>query len=585
MYEAAFSLRTRPFSAHPADGQFLATARLEDALQGTLAAALAGTGIAAVTGPTGVGKTAFCLELAHRTVNPWKPVFLGSGRYANSGELWQAVLYALELEFTGLTPFEARLRIVEAARKRSSNGGGLFLVIDEAHLLDDQLLEELRSLTSELERGRPIIRLVLSGQLELEERLAMPELAALSQRLGSHVLLEPLKREEARLFIRHQLESAGGRLQDTFTEEALELICVAGDGNCRCINLLCDHTLLLAYVAEERPATTATVRAALEDLKGLPLQWYYPHADDDSAPAPPQQDERPLPAADTCANLPAETSSLVHDSAPIAADEQWSVEDVAVIEFGGESPNSTEFAAPIDVGVSDHDCFSTPHEAADWAPDGEEREPSSAEGFDVWTDKAMSDDVVIETCIEDPYAKLDRMTELQQVPGVAAGLPLRHPVADLAPPAAGAVDSTEDFGPGHELETDILEQIQRLHDTVQEQLDPEPREIEAWPFADGAESELDAEAAWDVIEPVEVTAWEEPAPASAAQATCPQDVPPLAVIASPDVRPNVDGSGSREQDSHGEAIHGRYASLFTRLKRRRREAAEAVWAGLSFMDG
>jgi hypothetical protein len=375
-------------------------------------------------------------------------------------------------------------------------------------------------------------------------------------------------------------------MQDAFTEEALDLICVAGDGNCRCINLLCDHTLLLAYVAEERPATTGTVRAALEDLKGLPLQWYCPQANDDLATAPPQQDEGPLFAADTNAHVAAEGSSPILDTAPMAADEEWSVEDVAVIEFGGESPCSTEFAAPNDIGVTDPECSSTPHEAADWAPDGEEDVPRSADGFDVWTDMATSGEDVIETCIEDPYAKLDRLTEFQLIPAVAAGLPLRHTAADIAPQSAGQVDSADDVSPGHALEADILEQIQRLHDTVQEQLDPETRENEVWPFADGAESWLDAEAAWDVIEPEEVNAWEEPAPGPALQASGPQNTmaPPLAVVASPDVRPNVDDSGSREQDSHGEVIHGRYAGLFSRLKRRRREAAEAVWTGLSLTD-
>ena len=219
----------------------------------------------AVTGPAGVGKTAFCLELARRAIKPWKPVFLSSARFANTGEIWQAVLCALERDFTGLTSYEARLHIVDAARRRAGGGGGLLLIVDEAHLLESHLLEELRVLTAELEGGRPIIRLVLSGQLELEERLALPELTALSQRLASHVLLEPLTRGESRQFVRQQVEAAGGRLEDIFAEDALDLICAAGDGNCRCLNLLCDHTLLLAYVAEERPASAATVQSALDD--------------------------------------------------------------------------------------------------------------------------------------------------------------------------------------------------------------------------------------------------------------------------------------------------------------------------------
>ncbi|RMG03018.1 MAG: hypothetical protein D6741_02850, partial [Planctomycetota bacterium] len=103
---------------------------------------------------------------------------------------------------------------------------------------------------------------------------------------------------------------AGGELNQTFTSEAVELICKVCDGVPRNLNQLCDHCLLLAYVAEIRPVGREQVEEALEDLKHLPLQWHVPATlgsrdeptvDEDEADAgassSPTAEERPADGA------------------------------------------------------------------------------------------------------------------------------------------------------------------------------------------------------------------------------------------------------------------------------------------------
>lgn len=582
MYEANFALRTRPFPAHPAEGQFLPSSRLDDALERTLAGALVGTGIAAVTGPAGVGKTAFCLELARRTIKPWKPVFLSSARFATSGEIWQAVLCALEREFTGLTPCESRLHLIDAARKRAVGGGGLLLIVDEAHLLDGGLLEELRVLTSELDGGRPIIRLVLSGQLELEDRLALPELAALSQRLGSHVLLEPLTREESRQFVRQQVEAAGGRLEEVFTDDALELICAAGDGNCRCLNLLCDHTLLLAYVAEERPASAATVQSALEDLKGLPQQWYQPPEFVDSSEADSDTAEL-FPA--TQASSGRAVSDDVDDPAFadeefVNTDNQWSGSEVAVIEFGTAATTTEPLA---------HDVWDG--ESGDGVPDREAGGGSARAdciAFDNGaTETATPESDIVETCVEDLYARLDRLLEAGQAPPAAAPFrPTALPPANRSPqsPESDWSDDPADdpeAGAGNPLESGILAQIDELHAAIEDRLADSPLE---WQSADAEVFWSTAEGGWDVIEP-ENGVSEHSTFESEDSAAAPEALPASPAAIAPEAALRVLQEFAPPDAEHTEASPaGRYAGLFTRLKQRRREAAEAMWAGIALTD-
>jgi hypothetical protein len=152
----------------------------------------------------------------------------------------------------------------------------LVLICDEAHQLSESLLEELRILADFAESGRPLVRLVLVGQLSLEEKLAQPGLEAFNQRIRAHISLTTFDHAGSLDYIDYRITWSGGRTDEIFTPQALELIAHASDGVPRCINQLADHTLLLAFVAEQQPAGEELVREALSDLRQLPLHWNEP---------------------------------------------------------------------------------------------------------------------------------------------------------------------------------------------------------------------------------------------------------------------------------------------------------------------
>jgi hypothetical protein len=101
-------------------------------------------------------------------------------------------------------------------------------------------------------------------------------LHAFNQRIGIQTTIEALTRDESAEYITRRLTLAGANVTDVLTNEALATVCEASDGSPRCLNQLCDHSMLLGYLASQKPVNHRTVYEALDDLKQLPLTWNEP---------------------------------------------------------------------------------------------------------------------------------------------------------------------------------------------------------------------------------------------------------------------------------------------------------------------
>src|SRR5262245_45877105 len=125
----------------------------------------------------------------------------------------QAILFELSAEYLGLSEDEARLGIIKADTEASDRGRSLILLIVEGHLVATELLQGLRALAEPSPRCANPARLMLSGQLELEERLADQALDSLNQRIATHAILEPLTQSESAEYILERLAIAGAKTQ------------------------------------------------------------------------------------------------------------------------------------------------------------------------------------------------------------------------------------------------------------------------------------------------------------------------------------------------------------------------------------
>lgn len=276
MYESFFGLRKRPFAAAPDADVCVETPAVADAIRRLDLCVRQGCGVAVLTAAAGLGKTLLCQRLARGLGGAFYTVLLPNAGFPTRRGLLQAILAELGQPYQRLGETELRLELTAAARSARGDGRGLVLLFDEAHRYSERVLEEIRLVANLVEGGEPLVRIVLAGHVELEDKLADPALAGLNERVGELVTLPRLTADESRWYLRDRAVFAGAPLDSLFTPDAVELIVRACGGVPRCLNQLADHALLLGYVAERRPVGEGLVREALDDLKRLPLQWYDP---------------------------------------------------------------------------------------------------------------------------------------------------------------------------------------------------------------------------------------------------------------------------------------------------------------------
>ena len=276
MYNQFYALNQRPFSTTPNPNCFYSAPAIQEAHDSIMRTVEEGQGMAVVTSAAGLGKTILLKKLAADLSEHYKTLFLSTAGYPTRRDFLQAILFEFKQPYSQMGEQELRLQLVSAAQTVLSEKQGTVILVDEAHCLNDRLLDELRSLTNFAEGANPLFRIVLAGQLKLEERLTSPRMEAFNQRLCCQVMLEPFSCQESYDYIAHRMEWSGGEIELCFTDEALDLIVRASDGSPRCLNHLCDHSLLLSFVDENKPVTVEAVRHALEDLQRLPLHWNIP---------------------------------------------------------------------------------------------------------------------------------------------------------------------------------------------------------------------------------------------------------------------------------------------------------------------
>lgn len=139
------------------------------------------------------------------------------------------------------------------------------IVIDEAQNLDWEMLEEIRLLTNLETSSQKLLQIVLSGQPELEEKLSNPNVRQLRQRVVLWARIHPITLEQTAAYIVHRLQVAGST-DPIFPDDAIATIHRASHGIPRIINLICEHSLILAYVDQSHQVPEAMIRAVVQDL-------------------------------------------------------------------------------------------------------------------------------------------------------------------------------------------------------------------------------------------------------------------------------------------------------------------------------
>ena len=175
-----------------------------------------------------------------------------------------AAAFGIEEEFATKGKFLAHFRnfLIQA----NESGKKVLLIIDEAQLLTQEMLEEIRLLSNIEKMDTKLINIFFVGQNEFNEILNRDQNRAVRQRLTLNYNIDPLTSDETVEYINHRLKIAGATDAIFDIPAAMEVFTYSG-GFPRRINVICDHSLLSGYVKEEKIITAAIVSECAKELK------------------------------------------------------------------------------------------------------------------------------------------------------------------------------------------------------------------------------------------------------------------------------------------------------------------------------
>ncbi|MDP1613914.1 MAG: AAA family ATPase [Sulfuritalea sp.] len=267
MYLDHFGLSEPPFRITPHTDFFFDGANRGATLDALIYAVTHDEGIVKVSGEVGSGKTMLCRVLMERLPENVTIIYL-----ANPSLSRDDILYAIADELRLNVPDSARNSVVMRALqdhliKSFGEGRQVVVLIDEAHAMPVETLEEIR-LLSNLEANRnKLLQLVLFGQPELNDILARADMRQLKERITHNFGLEPLVRDDIANYLDFRMRAAGYRGPSVFSPPALKLIAQSSLGLTRRINILADKSLLAAFSAGSHQIGPKEIQAAIRDCE------------------------------------------------------------------------------------------------------------------------------------------------------------------------------------------------------------------------------------------------------------------------------------------------------------------------------
>ncbi|MDA8258920.1 MAG: AAA family ATPase [Betaproteobacteria bacterium] len=267
MYLDHFGLNEPPFRITPHTDFFFEGANRGATLDALIYAITHDEGIVKVSGEVGSGKTMLCRVLMERLPDHVTIIYL-----ANPSLSRDDILYAIADELRLDVPENARSSAVMRALQDHliqsfGEGRQVVVLIDEAHAMPVETLEEIR-LLSNLESNRSkLLQLVLFGQPELNDILARPDMRQLKERITHNFDLEPLVREDITQYLDFRMRAAGYRGPSVFSPVALKMIAQSSLGLTRRINILADKALLAAFSSGSHLIGPKEIKAAISDCE------------------------------------------------------------------------------------------------------------------------------------------------------------------------------------------------------------------------------------------------------------------------------------------------------------------------------
>lgn len=264
MYNDYYNFSCRPFENTP-DPRFLTlTSQYREVLASLVYGVDAGKGFMLLAGDVGTGKTtlirAFLQELdkTHLVLNIINP-------RTTFTEIAEQLAKKLGRNCEGLSQLAILEELEDGLKQFTQKDRRVAIVIDEAHLLSERSLEDIRLLSNIEENHKKLVQIILVGQKELLNLLKLPSQKSLRQRINISRILQPLPSHEVQNYIQHRLQAADC-YRNIFDKPAMNLISKRSHGIPRLINQICDNALLIGYASNVTSIGKSIIKEVVADM-------------------------------------------------------------------------------------------------------------------------------------------------------------------------------------------------------------------------------------------------------------------------------------------------------------------------------
>jgi len=267
MYNAFFGFSQNPFNMSPDPSFLFRSTQHEEALANLIYGVQSRKGFIALTGEVGTGKTTM-LECLRDFLNAQQVSFasLFNSRLTTE-QFFEMLAYDLDLRCNRLSKTEVLLSLNNMLLERSGAGRTTVLIVDEAHNLEWDVLEEIRLLGNLENRRGKLLQIILAGQPELDRKLEAPEFRQLKQRIALRCALRGFTVLETVAYINSRMARAGLKDQTVISSQIVQEIHFRSQGIPRIINAICDNLLLTAFAMESRTVTMEMLDEVTTDMR------------------------------------------------------------------------------------------------------------------------------------------------------------------------------------------------------------------------------------------------------------------------------------------------------------------------------
>jgi general secretion pathway protein A len=266
MYNAFFGLTKNPFGMAPDPNFFFLTGNHREAVASLTYAITERKGFLVLSGPVGAGKTTVLNWVLSRLSGAKIQTSVIHNPLLNANEFLEAVMLGFDLKDIPDSRPRRFIRLRDHLRETAEKGWPAALIIDEAHALSPELLEEIRLIGNYEHNGEKLLQILLIGQSEIDALLNRPDLRQLKQRICVRAAIEPLSRAELDRYILHRWKKAGGG-DPPFPADVVNRLFYWSGGIPRLVNSLADNALLLAFAENQKVLNVENIDSVARDLQ------------------------------------------------------------------------------------------------------------------------------------------------------------------------------------------------------------------------------------------------------------------------------------------------------------------------------